>query len=641
MLDHGGAPANTDQDYNGARLKNSKDKLLPDQDDDDAHDEEDYDNKDKDGNGGPQHSTTSTTGNNKKHGSKHSLRHQHQHVRRAGRYDQHHHIHDPNSRQRHAVVQSLRNSHPTIGDEDADPAEGKKVLPAPPDAPTAGRDVEAGKEEHGGGGGDLVEPESPAAESHGQINEHYYPELQADSGYFCVDILRLIAVVGMVWKNVVGRFTLASNPVARALGGDWVSPLFVMAAGMRLAAEQRHLQEQIRLQRTKSLELETHAFFKQFTRSAMIFLIAAVFVVIVFGPKRLCVWDILIAIAISWLALYPVHRAPLWVPLVSAFIFFWISPVIFWLLDASKYYTKGYYNTLWGDGTAFGSLVFFGPTPLFPMIGFMFLGDFLTRSLLTAPFLTESRRAAVALFGVVVLCIGVECVAGGNAGMVQVSRRAAVALFGVVVLCIGVECVAGGNAGMVQVVTEGREVPDIALLLFGYSVTPFTAAWSMTLAGAYITVTAGLASIFDPITSKDMEDTSGVTESALKWHFMNLSRRTSKFTMSLYIYHVALIVIPIRIAGCIIAGNQDEYMVGVGKPIWSGNQYFGALFLVPAGVVYFVLLYAFCILWEEKGKSGLLSTEWISAKATNSNVVKILAMRFSGFLQAISIKYFT
>ncbi|KAH3714214.1 hypothetical protein Pelo_19278 [Pelomyxa schiedti] len=194
---------------------------------------------------------------------------------------------------------------------------------------------------------------------------------------------------------------------------------------------------------------------------------------------------------------------------------------------------------------------------------------------------------------------------------------------------------------MVQVVTEGREVPDIALLLFGYSVTPFTAAWSMTLAGAYITVTAALASIFDPITSEDMEDTSGVTESALKWHFMNLSRRTSKFTMSLYVYHVALIVIPIRIAGCVIAGNQDEYMVGVGKPIWSGNQYFGALFLVPAGVVYFVLLYALCILWEEKGKSGLLSTEWISAKATNSNVVKILATRFSGFLQAIRIKYFT
>ena len=64
-----------------------------------------------------------------------------------------------------------------------------------------------------------------------------------DSVYSSIDGLRAIAVFFMVVKNAVGRFTSMSNPLAKALGADWIPPVFMYAAGARLVAEQEKLKE--------------------------------------------------------------------------------------------------------------------------------------------------------------------------------------------------------------------------------------------------------------------------------------------------------------------------------------------------------------------------------------------------------------
>ena len=64
-----------------------------------------------------------------------------------------------------------------------------------------------------------------------------------DSVYTSIDGLRAIAVFFMVVKNAVGRFTSMSNPLAKALGADWIPPVFMYAAGARLVAEQEKLKE--------------------------------------------------------------------------------------------------------------------------------------------------------------------------------------------------------------------------------------------------------------------------------------------------------------------------------------------------------------------------------------------------------------
>lgn len=94
-----------------------------------------------------------------------------------------------------------------------------------------------------------------------------------DSVYASIDGLRAIAVFFMVVKNAVGRFTLMSNPLAKALGADWIPPVFVFAAGARLVAEQEKLKETLAAIPRKSASYKrtvAEAFVKAYTKNIMV-----------------------------------------------------------------------------------------------------------------------------------------------------------------------------------------------------------------------------------------------------------------------------------------------------------------------------------------------------------------------------------
>lgn len=97
--------------------------------------------------------------------------------------------------------------------------------------------------------------------------------VKSDSGFVCADVLRAAAVIGMVTKNVLLRFTYPQhNSVGLALGGDWVAPLFVFAAGIRLAAEQVHVSHEVAHAKTvdEAVYTELYSFLKQLVKSFMV-----------------------------------------------------------------------------------------------------------------------------------------------------------------------------------------------------------------------------------------------------------------------------------------------------------------------------------------------------------------------------------
>jgi hypothetical protein len=285
-----------------------------------------------------------------------------------------------------------------------------------------------------------------------------------DSGFSCVDALRAIAVIGMVIKNVVQRATYGANPVARALGSDWVAPLFVFAAGCRLAAEQHHLDDALRgVSRRRARRLKAEAALKQYVRLIMIFVTACAYLIVVFGPLRVCTWDILVTIALSIGTLYPLHRMlPPWALLLFPLPILALSPVLFDSVNGAARYSLGYFVTNWDAGALAGSLFVWGPTPYLPYVAFAFLGDAVAQLLLSSPTATYQRRAVLGFSGLIVALVGLELHLIGE-------RRGPF--------------------------TSG----PLSYVFPQFAMVPLTLSWSLMLSGAYVVSTCTLATILDPI----------------------------------------------------------------------------------------------------------------------------------------------
>ena len=120
----------------------------------------------------------------------------------------------------------------------------------------------------------VEKPHSPPPEvTHKLKGEASEKVCVPDSVYASIDALRAIAVFFMVVKNAVGRFTLMSNPLAKALGADWIPPVFVFAAGARLVAEQEKLKETLAAIPRKSASYKrtvAEAFVKAYTKNIMV-----------------------------------------------------------------------------------------------------------------------------------------------------------------------------------------------------------------------------------------------------------------------------------------------------------------------------------------------------------------------------------
>jgi hypothetical protein len=86
--------------------------------------------------------------------------------------------------------------------------------------------------------------------------------------------------------------------------------------------------------------------------------------------------------------------------------------------------------------------------------------------------------------------------------------------------------------------------------------------------------------------------------------------------MSIYIAHVAVIVIPMRIAGHVLASSEDAFIAPPGT-IWRYADWIADLFLIPAGVVLFVLFYGLFYAWDRWGGSGVGTCEWLMSQAAN------------------------
>lgn len=209
-------------------------------------------------------------------------------------------------------------------------------------------------------------------------------------------------------------------------------------------------------------------------------------------------------------------------------------------------------------------------------------------------------------------------------------RRAALGFVGLVVALCGLELHLIGER-------RGPFVTGALSFIFPkFSIVPLVLSWSLVLSGSYVMSVCMLSIILDPIHERHapLPDprrrplefaTAKAHHEQQQQHnyeqdgMIPLKRflaRCSRFTMSIYIAHVAIIMIPLRIAGDVLSSDADAYVTPPGTA-WRHSDWIADLFLAPAGVLLFVLHYLWFYAWDRWGKAGVGTLEWMMSWTAN------------------------
>ena len=419
--------------------------------------------------------------------------------------------------------------------------------------------------------------------------------LSADSGYWTIDLVRAFGVLCTTLLTYNQRLTYMANPVAGFFGGDWCATLFLFGCGSRCACDFYFFQRRVAAQQLHAGDTLRTAHLRQAVQSCTFSLMTIVctllYVVIVFGPRRVCASDILVTLGISCIVTYPFNYAPTWVSVVLGAVIVFVSPVLFAVTGGAEHWAGGYLATDWSAKGVLGGLAFFDLFPLFPYTGYVFLGSALMRYTMCSARDTAARRAGATLVGLVLMVLGVE-----------VRNSAAVH-------------------------------PDYAsdwhqYFYAAFNNVPVTLSFALFTIGVCIVLTMGISFFLDPVPTPAPAE-APKPPSGRSIFFHDMLSRASYYVTSIYFFESGVLFCTMRAVGSARHGDANHFILPPAQDLLLPRKYeVGANFLsifiaLCAATAAYTLVYV----WDRFGKQGFLTVEHTSARVALSIVPRLVFSR--------------
>lgn len=379
-----------------------------------------------------------------------------------------------------------------------------------------------------------------------------------------VDVLRGLALIGMVLchypiflSNGAGADGMAYFLANHLLGGDFAASWFVFLVGLSqvLSAKKRG-------------PAEGHTVTRALLRGLIIFLVGLLFLLVIQGYEEMWDWDILTFIGATTVLLIPCRRAPSWLLLVFCCAVLFITPWLRSFIDIAPFYGGKFESVKWisdyipnfiydpafdydGGGTLFFNIIGFfliGQFPLLPWTIFPVIGFVIGRRIAQDRFTADSPLVAI---------VG-----------------AALSLPGLYI------------AYAASLIRPSPSVANdyIAALSFypcSYTMVTF-------LAGIVLILFVLLWRVYDAKPGK-----TGKTGL-----FLAYCRQMSRYSLTIYVTHFALIFIPLRIV-----------QLATGK--YYLKDAMGSSTALAIALVLLILYYPLLRAWDRAG--GKYSFEWLLA----------------------------
>jgi uncharacterized membrane protein len=366
-----------------------------------------------------------------------------------------------------------------------------------------------------------------------------------------IDILRALCIVGMFLCHFViytsrpgeGDFP-EINFIADQIIGNWPAALFLFLSGASFA-----LSTQRQLAAGKS---PTEVRNRGLRRGAILFLVGLAFEAGVWSPSDVFDWDVLTTIATALLLLPLLHRAPAWVFVTTAAALCLAGPVLFSAWDGAS---------MWEQADDFQPTAF---TPRYILVGYLVAGYF--------PVIPWVGYALVGYaVGRRFLC-----------GETHEGQRAHLAFAGAALMSLGL--------GLALINAVFQPAAGLETFVSKFNFYPLSPSLFLFNMGLALSTFALLHAAID--------------QRPAERPFLGFFRVVSRYSLTLYVVHHILLVVPQRIAGVVLEGDQFAFVYSqevIPPPISLGL----AVLAVP---VFFWL----CRLWDRA--KGRFSLEWFLAR---------------------------
>jgi uncharacterized membrane protein len=365
-----------------------------------------------------------------------------------------------------------------------------------------------------------------------------------------VDVLRTIAIVAMLLCHFViytsrpgeGAFPWL-NFVADQIIGNWPAALFLFISGASFAIslnKQEASGKSPAVIRNRALR-----------RGLAIFGVGLLFELCVWSPGDLFDWDVLTTIASSLLILYALRRVSARTLYTLAALTILVSPILFRLCDGGALWAKedDFDPPFTPRGILVGYLVA-GYFPLLPWVSYALVGYGMGRRYLVQPS-GEVERVRLATTGATLLGLGL------------------------------------GLALVAKTFPLGETLGLYVSQLHFYPVSPSLFLLNM---GLVVLLFSYAHTVFDVNAKPNAK--------------LGFFRVISRYALTIYVAHHVLLVVPQRIAGVWMEGDQFAFVYTrevIPPPIAEGM----AILSIP-------LFYLLCKLWDRK--KGRFSLEWLIGK---------------------------
>lgn len=377
-------------------------------------------------------------------------------------------------------------------------------------------------------------------------------DTNVDSRLDSIDLLRAAAIMGMVLCHFViytspsgtGDFAWL-NLIAGQIFGTWPAALFLFVSGMSFAL-------------SYDRQLRTGKNPRQIQRRALrrgigLFLVGLLFAAGVWSPEDVFDWDILTTIATALVLLYFVRNWPTWGLLLVGILPILFNNFLFEVLDGASYWeVESDFATPFTLPAILIGYLIAGYFPVLPWVGFALVGYAMGRTFLLAP-RTEIDRAILGFTG------GALCFLGLSIALIHASFNVAEPL-----------------AYIVAPLHFYPLSPSLFLLNLGLELLLF---WFIHV-------------FFDL--------------QLRSWRWLDFFRTLSRYSLTIYVLHHILLLIPQRLAGLILEGDQFAFLLSsqeiISPPI--------SLFLA---VIALLLFYWMGKAWDRHRSK--YSLEWLLARA--------------------------
>ncbi|MBI5520923.1 MAG: DUF1624 domain-containing protein [Desulfovibrio sp.] len=379
-----------------------------------------------------------------------------------------------------------------------------------------------------------------------------------------IDVLRGLALVAMVLchypiflSSGAGQDAMLFFLSNHLLGGDFGASWFVFLVGLCQA-----------LSSMKADAPGSGSTRRTIVRGAAIFVIGLLFLYFLQGYEELWDWDILTFIGATTILLIPVRRMPNWSVLLACAAIFFMTPWLRSFVDLAPLYGGGFESVEWfsnhfpnllfdprqdyqGAHSFLGNVLGFvliGQFPLFPWLAYPLVGFVVGRKMV------QNQLASDAPF---ILLLGLSFTFLGLFAATAGSQRAVIS------------------------------VPNDYITPLSFYPLSFSMCWF--LLGVVLMLFIGLWRRYDA-TPQDTEKVSV---------FLAYTRLMSKYSLTVYISHFALFLIPFRIVK--FATGTDLHKNLVSTPT-----------AFAMGIALLLLYTPVLRRWDAAG--GKFSCEWLLAK---------------------------